>query len=78
MSGFISKEITANYPERVEKLILCSTHWGGAKQLTTSNEVMKFLIIPPEGVIEFINGFLSLYSTKNFIENNSNFIESYK
>lgn len=78
MGGLIAQEITLNYPEKVEKLVLCSTNCGGTKSLAPSNEVMDFLINPPEEVIERINGFIPLLFTKNFIENNPNFIESYK
>ena len=78
MGGFIAQEITLNYPERVEKLVLCSTHCGGTKSLPPSNEVMNFLINPPEDVIELINGFIPLLFTKTFIENRPDFIESYK
>jgi len=78
MGGFIAQEITLNYPERVENLVLCSTHCGGAKSLAPSNEVMNFLINPPDDVIELNNGFIPLLFTKIFIENNPEFIESYK
>ncbi len=78
MGGFIAQEMILNYPERVEKLILCSTHCGGIKSIAPSNEAMNFLINPPEDVIELINGFIPLLFTKSFIENNPKFIESYK
>ncbi|MFX1572969.1 MAG: alpha/beta fold hydrolase [Promethearchaeota archaeon] len=78
MGGFIAQEITLNYPERVANLILCSTHCGGSKSLPPSNEVMNFLINPPEDNIDLINGFIPLLFTKTFIENSPEFIESYK
>jgi pimeloyl-ACP methyl ester carboxylesterase len=29
--GMITQEVALNYPEKLEKLVLCSTHCGGAK-----------------------------------------------
>ena len=78
MGGFIAQEIALSYPERVEKLILCCTHCGGAKALAPSNEAMNFLLNPPEKPIEFANSFIPLLFTRTFIERNPDFIESYK
>ena len=78
MGGFIAQEIALSCPERVEKLILCSTHCGGAKALAPSNEAISFLLNPPRKPIEFVNSFIPLLFTNTFIESNPDFIESYK
>jgi pimeloyl-ACP methyl ester carboxylesterase len=79
LGGFIAQEIAINYPERVEKLVLCCTHCGGSKQVLPSNEVLQKMMspreLPPE---EFIDLILSLCFTEDFFKNNSDFIESYK
>ncbi len=78
MGGFIAQEIALSYPERVEKLVLCGTHCGGAKALAPSNEAMSFLLNPPEKPTEFVESFIPLLFTNDFIESNPDFIESYK
>ncbi|MFX1571109.1 MAG: alpha/beta fold hydrolase [Promethearchaeota archaeon] len=78
MGGFIAQEIALSYPERIERLVLCCTHCGGAKAITPSNEAMNFLLNPPKEPIEFVNSFIPLLFTKGFIESNPDFIESYK
>lgn len=78
MGGFIAQEIALSYPERVEKLVLCGTHCGGTKALVPSNEAIDFLLNLPEEPIEYVNGFIPLLFTKTYIENNPDFIESYK
>ena len=78
MGGFIAQEIALNYPERVDRLILCCTHCGGSKSLTPSNEAMDFLLNPPEEPIKFVNTFIPFLFTKTYIESNPDFIEAYK
>ena len=78
MGGFIAQEIALNYPERVEKLILCGTHCGGSKALAPSNEAMGFLLSPPKEPMKFVNAFIPFLFTKTFIESDPDFIESYK
>ncbi len=53
MGGMIAQEIAINYPERVEKLVLCVTSPGGSKAIPPSQEVISLLAsdrskIPPE------------------------------
>jgi len=79
MGGMIAQEIALNYPERVEKLVLCCTHCGGSKQVYPSNEIIQMMMTPrkmtPE---ELVNEILSLCFTDDFFKNNPDFIESYK
>ncbi|MFX0004127.1 MAG: alpha/beta fold hydrolase [Promethearchaeota archaeon] len=78
LGGFIAQEIALNYPDRVEKLVLCGTHAAGTKHLIASDEAMDFILNPPEDPKEYVNEFIPLLFTKAYIESNPDFIESYK
>jgi len=39
----IAQELVLNYPEKVKKVVLCSTHYGFAKSVLPSDEVMEVL-----------------------------------
>jgi pimeloyl-ACP methyl ester carboxylesterase len=79
MGGMIAQEIALNYPERVEKLILNSTHCGGSKQKLPSDDVLEKMADPPEMTPEeFVNEIIPLIYTEDFIKKNPQFIESYK
>ncbi len=43
MGGMIAQEIALNFPERVKKLVLCSTSCGGSKAEMPSAETQKIL-----------------------------------
>ena len=79
MGGMIAQELTLNYPEKVEKLILCGTSCGGSKATTPSAETLKIImrdrdaITQEEAIREWI---LKLFS-KDFIMNNSEYIENF-
>ncbi len=80
MGGMIAQELTLNYPERIEKLILGCTNCGGSKQIPPSAEVIEILRTPKDDMTpeELINGTIPLLYTENFIKNNPDFIEYYK
>ena len=79
MGGFIAQEIAITYPERVEKLVLCSTNCGGSKQILPSSEVLQTMTtlrdLTPE---EWIDVMFSLGFTDDFRKINADFIKSYK
>ena len=66
MGGNIAQEIVINYPNRVKKLILCSTMGGGYQAVIPSKEVIDKML---KGVTD-PEEFLSFILTKEFIENN--------
>ena len=77
MGGMIAQELVLNYPERVEKFVLCCTHCGGGKYILPSPEVMETLMkgtegMTPEESTELIIPFLF---TEDFIKNNPDVIE---
>ncbi len=44
MGGYISQELVLNYPERVERLILCSSGCGGSKAPLINPKTLRFLM----------------------------------
>ena len=79
MGGLIAQELVLNYPERVEKLILCSTNSGLSKSVPPSPEVMQILTRDIEGLSgeELIRMWIPLNFPEDFIKNNPDFIEDY-
>jgi pimeloyl-ACP methyl ester carboxylesterase len=77
MGGMIAQEIVLNYPERVEKLVLCATHCGGAKYILPSPEVMEILMKGSEGMTpeESTDLVISLIFTEDFMKNNPDYIK---
>lgn len=43
MGGFIAQAIALDFPQRVEKLVLCSTNFGGPHHVPVTPEAMKVL-----------------------------------
>ena len=77
MGGMIAQELVLNYPERVEKLVLCCTHCGGGRNILSSPEVMEILMKGAEGMTpeEGAELMISLIFTEDFIKNNHDVIE---
>lgn len=75
MGGMIAQEIALTYPKRVEKLILGCTHCGGSKQLPPSNKIMRMMMSTSKMTPD---DFIPLCFTEDFINDNPDFIESYK
>lgn len=72
MGGMIAQELVLNYPEKVKKLVLCSTYCGGAKSVQPSQEVLKALT-PDRGTVsaeEVARMTIPLLFTEEFIKNN--------
>jgi pimeloyl-ACP methyl ester carboxylesterase len=45
MGGMIAQELVLNYPQKVEKLVLCSTNCGGVDSIRASNDVIGMLMV---------------------------------
>jgi pimeloyl-ACP methyl ester carboxylesterase len=72
MGGMIAQELVLNYPEKVKKLVLCSTYCGGAKSVQPSQEVQRALT-PDRGTVsaeEVARMTIPLLFTEEFIKNN--------
>jgi pimeloyl-ACP methyl ester carboxylesterase len=77
MGGMIAQELVLNYAEKIEKLVLCSTHCGGSKSVLPSKEVLGILtadrsMLSPE---EIARGSIPLLFTEDFIKKNPNLVE---
>jgi pimeloyl-ACP methyl ester carboxylesterase len=72
MGGMIAQEIALNFPEKLRKLILCSTYCGGSKSVQPSPEVVKILSKPRSGrpIEEIVDETVPLLYTSDFISNN--------
>ncbi|MFX1258117.1 MAG: alpha/beta fold hydrolase [Promethearchaeota archaeon] len=77
MGGMIAQELVLNYPERVEKLVLCCTSCGGSKSIPPSPEVMELLMRDTKGLTqeEIARGVIPLLYTEEFIEGNPDYVE---
>lgn len=78
MGGMIAQELAINYPEKVEKLVLCSTNCGGARSVPPSQEVLGMLTADVSGwsaedVVTKIT--VPLCLTKDFVDGNPGFVE---
>jgi pimeloyl-ACP methyl ester carboxylesterase len=78
MGGMIAQELALNYPEKVEKLVLCSTTCGGSKSVLASQEVLDVLAadvsrMSAEEVAKMIVPFCL---TEEFIADNPDFIKA--
>ncbi|TFF92731.1 MAG: alpha/beta hydrolase [Promethearchaeota archaeon] len=78
MGSMIIQELIINYPEKIKKSIIGSTHCGRPKYIMPSTDI--FTGPPPfqEGINpeELIKYEIPLVYTKNFIDNNPEIIES--
>jgi len=78
MGGMIAQELTLNYPQKVEKLVLCSTHCGVSKSVPASPKVLSVLISMTAGAKseDIIRNMFSIAFTEDFIKNNPDYIRS--
>ena len=79
MGGMIAQELVLNYPEKVKKVILCSTHCGGARSVQASDEVMEMLTADVSALAlsaeEVARMTIPLLFTEEFIKNNADLKE---
>ena len=79
MGGSIAQEIALSYPEKLEKLILCSTGCGGPKSIPASEEIRTGLFSSREGLSdeEKLRNSMPLYFPEDFIRKNPDKVEDY-
>ncbi len=72
MGGMIAQELALNYPEKVEKLVLCSTSCGGARSILPSGEVLGALMTDRSALSQeqIARMMIPLLVTQDFINSN--------
>ena len=59
MGGFIAQALALDFPQRLDKLILCSTNFGGIHHVPVSPEAMKVLTdVSSDPLTRFKNGLI--------------------
>lgn len=77
MGGFIAQSMALDFPQRVEKLILCSTNFGGPHHVPVTPEAMKVLAdVTSDPLTRFKNG-LSVSTAPGWAEKNLGMIEEW-
>jgi pimeloyl-ACP methyl ester carboxylesterase len=78
MGGMIAQELALGYPEKVEKLVLCSTNCGGERTIQPSEETVNMLMRggTAPSAEERAKLTLSLCLTHEFMEKNPSYVES--
>ncbi|MEM3731384.1 MAG: alpha/beta hydrolase [Candidatus Bathyarchaeia archaeon] len=77
MGGMIAQELVLNYPEKVVKLVLCSTNCGGANSIQPSAEILEMLAADKSGFSqeEIAKMTVPLLLTEEFIKNNPGVVD---
>lgn len=77
MGGFVAQAIALDFPQRVEKLILCSTNFGGPNHVPVTPEAMKVLTdVSSDLLARFKNG-LAVSTAPGWSEKNPEMIEEW-
>jgi pimeloyl-ACP methyl ester carboxylesterase len=77
MGGFIAQAMVLDFPQKVEKLILCSTNYGGPHHVPVTAEAMKVLTdVSSDPLTRFTNG-LSISTAPGWAEKNPYMIEEW-
>lgn len=77
MGGFVAQAMALDFPQRVEKLILCSTNFGGPRHVPVTPEAMKVLSdVTSDPLTRFKNG-LAVSTAPGWAERNPEMIEEW-
>jgi pimeloyl-ACP methyl ester carboxylesterase len=77
MGGFIAQALALDFPQRVDKLILCSTNFGGPHHVPVTPEAMKVLTdVTSDALTRFKNG-LVVSTAPGWAEKNPEIIEEW-
>jgi pimeloyl-ACP methyl ester carboxylesterase len=77
MGGMIAQELAINYPERVERLVLCSTNCGRTRSIPASQETLNSLMRAGSApsAEERARTLLPLGCTEDFLQRNAGLVE---
>ncbi len=77
MGGFVAQAMALDFPQRVEKLILCSTNFGGPHHVPVTPEAMKVLSdVTSDALTRFKNG-LSISTAPGWSEKNPEMVDEW-
>jgi len=77
MGGFIAQAMALDFPQKVEKLILCSTNFGGPRHIPVTAEAMKVLTdVTSDALTRFKNG-LVVSTAPSWAEKNPEMIQKW-
>jgi pimeloyl-ACP methyl ester carboxylesterase len=77
MGGFIAQALALEFPHKAEKLILCSTNFGGSRHVPITPEAMKVLMdVSSDPVTRFRNG-LYISTAPGWAEKNPQIIQEW-
>lgn len=77
MGGFVAQALALDFPHRLEKLILCSTNFGGPRHVPTTPEAMKILTdVTVDALTRFRNG-LAVSTAPGWAERNPQLVEEW-
>jgi len=77
MGGFIAQALALDYPDRVDKLILSATNFGGPRHVPISAEAMAVLTDLAGDPIERLRRGIAVSCAPGFIEGNPEFVEQW-
>jgi pimeloyl-ACP methyl ester carboxylesterase len=75
MGGMIAQELVLNYPEKVSKMVLCSTRGGGLRSVQSSQKVPETPVDPSRMSPEEYRKALTTVCTEDFIKENPDLVE---
>ncbi len=77
MGGMIAQELVLNYPQKVERLVLCSTSCGGGRSVRASKDVMGMLMAgrSASSQKEGAEMMIPLFVTEDFAKKNPDLVE---
>jgi len=77
MGGFVAQAMALDFPQKVAKLILCSTNFGGPHHVPVTPEAMKVLTdVTSDALTRFKNG-LAVSTAPDWSEKNPEMIEEW-
>ena len=77
MGGFVAQAMALDFPQKVAKLILCSTNFGGPHHVPVTPEAMKVLTdVTSDALTRFKNG-LAVSTAPGWSEKNPEMIEEW-
>ncbi len=77
MGGMIAQELVLNYPEKVEKLILCCTFSGGDKTVYASREVLQKMTDLSGTLEERVKRFSSLLFPEDWLLEHPDYLDDF-